>query len=120
MLDPNLWYNKFKEITPFQACGDLENTRYLFESMIKEGKYTFDKAVMALFELSGYNNYKLLNNALTMLRAMFEQRHSLINNFNCMLICGKGKLFDIYRTMKTLRNKFNMLTNPEIVKFGTD
>jgi hypothetical protein len=54
---------------------------------------------------------------MTMLRAMFEQRSDLIENYKSILICGKGNLNDIYITLKFMRNKFAMLQNDTIGKF---
>lgn len=52
----------------------------------------FQTIVLGLFELSAFDNYKLLNSSLSMLKAMFEQRKDLIANFKKVLICGKGNL----------------------------
>ncbi len=52
-----------------------------------------------------------------MLRAMFEQRSELIQNFKAMLICGKGNLHQVYHTLQFMRNKFEMLDNSDITKY---
>lgn len=73
--------------------------------------------VLAMFELPVFENHKLLNAALKMLREMFEQRKDMIEKFNRILICGKGNLFEVYMTLKYMRQKFNMLTNLNIDKY---
>lgn len=51
---------------------------------------------------------------------MFEQRHDLLDNFNKILLCGKGNLQEVYLTLKFMRAKFSMLTNSNIIKYEGD
>lgn len=55
-----------------------------------------------------------------MLRIMFEQRKDLLANFKKMLICGKGNLYEVYLTLKFMREKFNMLSNSNIKHYQGD
>lgn len=48
---------------------------------------------------------------------MFEQRKDMIDMFKRLLICGKGNLLEVYLTLKYMREKFNMLTDFNIVKY---
>lgn len=51
---------------------------------------------------------------------MFEQRKDLLDNFNKILICGKGNMQEVYLTLKFMRSKFKMLTNSSIMKYQGD
>ena len=51
---------------------------------------------------------------------MFEQRKDLLDNFNKILICGKGNMQEVYLTLKFMRGKFKMLTNSNILKYQGD
>ena len=53
-----------------------------------------------MFELPVFENHKLLNASLKMLREMFEQRKDMIDKFKRILICGKGNLSEVYTTLK--------------------
>jgi hypothetical protein len=55
-----------------------------------------------------------------MLRSIFEQRKELVDNFQSILICGKGNLQEVYLTLKFMGNKFQMLTNVNILKYKED
>lgn len=55
-----------------------------------------------------------------MLRSIFEQRKELLNNFQKILICGKGNLNEVYLTLKFMRNKFQMLTNLNIESYTSN
>ena len=55
-----------------------------------------------------------------MLRTMFEQRKHLLDNFNKILICGKGNMYEVNVTLKFIRSKFKMLTNSNIMKYTGD
>ena len=69
-----------------------------------------------MFELASYGNCSLLKNTLIMIKNMFQQRKSLITNLKAIIICGKGNLFQVYKTLKFTRTKFDILSNPEILK----
>jgi hypothetical protein len=121
MLKENIWCNKFKELTPFEYNGpveDMSKDRYLFqgEGQAPTPSNSFDSMVLALFELPVYQNDKLLSSALKMLRSIFEQRKDLIDQFKGILVCGKGNLLEVYMTLKYMREKFDMLTNQNILK----
>lgn len=51
-----------------------------------------------------------------MLRMMFEQRKDLIEQFKGILVCGKGNLMEVYMTLKYMREKFDMLTNQNVLR----
>lgn len=51
-----------------------------------------------------------------MLRSIFEQRKDLIDQFQGILVCGKGNLEEVYKTLKYMREKFEALANPNILK----
>lgn len=72
--------------------------------------------VLALFELPAYKSDKLLSSSLRMLKMMFEQRNDLIEQFKGILVCGKGNLLEVYMTLKYMREKFDMLTNPNVLR----
>lgn len=94
MLKENIWCNKFKELTPFEYSGpieDMSKDRYLFQGG-QNGQTNFDSMVLSLLELPVYKNDKLLSSALKMLRSIFEQRKDLIDQFKGILVCGKGNL----------------------------
>ncbi|CAM6004639.1 unnamed protein product [Sphagnum balticum] len=123
MLKENIWYNKFKELTPFGYKGpidDMSKDRYLFQGDGNPGAGSFDSMVLALFELPVYNNDKLLSSSLRMLRWIFEQRKDLIDQFKGILVCGKGNLLEVYMTLKYMREKFDMLTNQNILRIKSD
>lgn len=105
-------------MTPFEyiQTDDPVKNRYLFESVVKSNSYKFEDIVLSLFELSSYGNCSLLKNTLSMINNMFEQRRALIENMKAILICGKGNLFQVYRTLKFTRAKFDILGNTEILK----
>lgn len=118
MLKENIWCNKFKELTPFEYSGpieDMSKDRYLFQGG-QNSQTNFDSMVLALLELPVYKNDKLLSSALKMLRSIFEQRKDLIDQFKGILVCGKGNLLEVYMTLKYMREKFDMLTNQNILK----
>jgi hypothetical protein len=76
MLKINIWCNKFKELTPFEYQGrvdDMSKDRYLFqgEGQPPTPQNSFDAMVLSLFELPVYKNDKMLNSALRMLRSIF-------------------------------------------------
>ena len=128
LLKQNLWYHKLKELTPFKYCetDDPMKDRFMFQgeeiiSLSEEERDDyFNNLALALFELPIYQNCKLLNSSLNMLRTMFEQRKDLLDNFNKILICGKGNMQEVYITLKFMRNKFKMLTNSNILKYSGD
>lgn len=118
MLKENIWCNKFKELTPFEYSGpieDMSKDRYLFQGG-QNSQTNFDSMVLSLLELPVYKNDKLLSSALKMLRSIFEQRKDLIDQFKGILVCGKGNLLEVYMTLKYMREKFDMLTNQNILK----
>jgi len=71
--------------------------------------------VLALLELPVYKDNKLLSSSLRMLRYFFEQRKDLIEQFKGILVCGKGNLLEVYMTLKYMRDKFEILTNQNIL-----
>ena len=118
MLKENIWCNKFKELTPFEynrPIEDMSKDRYLFQGGTLT-QTSFDSMVLALFELPVYKNDKMLSSSLKMLRSIFEQRKDLIDQFKGILVCGKGNLLEVYMTLKYMREKFDMLTNQNILK----
>lgn len=125
LLKENLWFNKLQELTPFSQTNDPEEkkNRFMFQSDLalpEERDEDFNNLVLALFELPVYQNYKLLNSSLNMLRTMFEQRKDLLDSFNRILICGKGNMQEVYITLKFMRAKFKMLTNSNILRYQGD
>ena len=76
--------------------------------------------VVGLIELPIYQNKKLLNSSLKILRTMFEQRKDLIENFKRILICGKGNLQEVYLTLKFMRGKFENLNDQNIMNYTGD
>lgn len=122
MLKESIWYNKVKELTPFSynpvVAGNFSKDRYLFQGQKNSATvYSFEEMVLAMVELPVFENHKLLNASLKMLREMFEQRKDMIDRFKRILICGKGNLGEVYATLKEMRQKFNMLTNLNIDKY---
>lgn len=131
ILKENVWLNKLNELTPFQyeRSEDPMKDRYMFQGEIidledqnnvTELRKQFNTIVLGLFELSVYEDYKILDSSLNMLRIMFEQRKDLVSNFKKNLICGKGNLQEVYLTLKFMREKFNMLANSSIKKYQGD
>ncbi len=105
MLKESIWYNKVKELTPFSydltVGGNYSKDRYLFQGQKNSATvYSFEEMVLAMFELPVFENHKLLNASLKMLREMFEQRKDMIDKFKRILICGKGNLSEVYTTLK--------------------
>ena len=80
----------------------------------------FNDIVLSLLELPVYQDYKLLNSSLVMIRSIFEQRKELLENFKAILICGKGSLLEVYMNLKFMRSKFEMLNNLNILKYNGD
>ena len=117
MLKVNIWCNKFKELTPFEHANvdDMSKNRYLFQGTGQKDTPSFDSMVLALLELPAYNNENLLSSSLRMLRLFFEQRKDLIDQFKGILVCGKGNLLEVYMTLKYMREKFEILTNQNIL-----
>lgn len=71
--------------------------RYMFQGDIseienKDLEKQFNTIVLGLFQLAVYEDYKILNSSINMLRIMFEQRKDLLSNFKKNMICGKGNL----------------------------
>ena len=119
MMKEYLWYNKIKTMIPLEAIGDGEESdkdRDLFK-LSEHQEFPFEKIVLSLFELSGYQNKNLLNSSLNMLRAMFEQRSDIIDAYKNLLICGRGDLAEVYKNLKFMRNKFAMLRDETIDKW---
>lgn len=109
-------------MTPFsyEATDDPKKDRYLFQGTAEEDQNhekLFNDMVLSLFELPVYQNKKLLNYSLVMLRGIFEQRRDLLKNMKSMIICGKGNLEEVYVTLKSMRGKFSMLSNRGIVHY---
>jgi len=122
MLKESIWYNKVKELTPFESNeaikDDPSKNRYLFQGYKDmEQRPDFQTMVLSMFELPVFQNHRLLNSSLKMLRQMFEQRKDMVEKFKTILICGKGNLLEVYLTLKYMRQKFNMLTNLNIIKY---
>lgn len=131
ILKENVWLNKLKELTPFEFTkqDNPMKDRYIFQGDLidfeREGfedeiNEQFNTIVLGIFELCAFENYKLLNSSLIMLKTMFEQRKDLIANFKKILICGKGNLEEVYLTLKFMREKFQMLANVNILKYEAD
>lgn len=120
MLKVNIWCNKFKELTPFEHSNtdDMSKNRYLFQGGGEKDTPSFDSMVLSLLELPMYKNEKLLSSALRTLRLFFEQRKDLIEQFKGILVCGKGNLLEVYMTLKYMREKFDILTNQNILKIA--
>lgn len=68
ILEPNIWLNKLRELTPTDKESDTIE-RYFFGNI-----EDFDKIVMALFEVSEHQNWKMLNSSMLLLRKIFGQR----------------------------------------------
>lgn len=85
--------------------------------MSEQHDFPFNKIVLSLFELSGFQNKSLINSSLGMLRAMFEQRSDITSAYKNLHICGKGDLREVYINLKFMRNKFTMLENDTIDKW---
>lgn len=119
MQKVNIWCNKFKELTPFdhdpQHSDNMGKNRHLFQGGDQQVP-SFEAMVLALFELPVYKSDKLLNSSLRMLRMVFEQRKDLIEQFKGILVCGKGNLMEVYMTLKYMREKFDMLTNQNVLR----
>lgn len=118
LMKEYLWYNKIKTMIPLEyteAVEDPDKDRDLFKNSQED--FPINKVVLSLFELSGYMNKNLLNNSLSMLRAMFEQRSDIIESYKNLLICGKGNLSEVYLNLKFMRNKFAMLKNDIILSY---
>ena len=98
----------------YRQTDDPDKDRDLFKH---SSEFSLDNIVLSLFELSGFQNKKLLNSSLNMLRSMFGQRRDLIENYKNLLIVGKGNLYQIYSNLKFMRNKFAMLKNDTIIKY---
>jgi hypothetical protein len=119
MQKVNIWCNKFKELTPFdhdpKHSDNMSKNRYLFQGAGEEVP-SFESMVLSLFELPVYKSDKLLSSSLRMLRMIFEQRKDLIEQFKGILVCGKGNLLEVYMTLKYMREKFDMLTNQNVLR----
>jgi hypothetical protein len=118
MQKVNIWCNKFKELTPFEHIPNqnMSKNRYLFQGHADQPIPPFDNMILALLELPVFKSDRLLNSSLRMLRLMFEQRKDLIEQFKGLLICGKGNLWEVYQTLKYMREKFDMLTNRNVLR----
>ena len=119
MMKEFLWYNKIKTMIPLdlKELGDeTDRDRDLFK-LSEQQDFPFNKIVLSLFELSGFQNKTLLNSSLNMLRAMFEQRSDIIDAYKSLLICGRGNLSEVYMNLKFMRNKFAMLKDDTINKW---
>ena len=93
----------------------MSKNRCLFQGTGEKDTPTFDSMVLALLELPVYKDNKLLSSSLRMLRFFFEQRKDLIEQFKGILVCGKGNLLEVYMTLKYMRDKFEILTNQNIL-----
>ena len=94
----------------------MSKNRYLFQGSGEGEVPNFNNMILALLELPAYKSEHLLNSSLRMLRMMFEQRKDLIEQFKGLLICGKGNLQEVYQTLKYMREKFETLATPNILK----
>lgn len=97
----------------------MSKNRYLFQGTGEKETPSFDSMVLSLLELPVYKDNKLLSSSLRMLRFFFEQRKDLIEQFKGILVCGKGNLHEVYMTLKYMREKFEILTNQNIVDLAS-
>lgn len=111
ILEPNIWLNKLRELTPFMRENDPLQ-RYFFDRI-----ENFDEIVLALLEVSEHQNFTMLNSSMLLLRKIFGQREDLINNFNNIVLCAKGNFYDITVKIRQMKQKFNMLRDAEVVNY---